>query len=48
VAVWLGIADGAGSEKAGTDKGVLSAIPSANVVAIDNRFAKVGIVELHL
>jgi hypothetical protein len=46
--VWLGIADGAESEKAGADKGMLSAIPSANVAAIDIRFAKVDIIELHL
>jgi hypothetical protein len=46
--VWLGIADGAEPEKAGADKGMLSAIPSANVAAIDFRFVKADMVELHL
>jgi hypothetical protein len=39
--VGLGIADGADPEKAGTDKGMLSTIPSATVAAIDIRFVKV-------
>jgi hypothetical protein len=46
--VWPDIAAGAESEKAGTDKGMLSAIPSANVAAIETRFVKIDIVELHL
>jgi hypothetical protein len=45
--VWLGIADGAESEKAGTVKGMLSVIPSINAAAIDIRFVKVDIVEAH-
>ena len=39
-AVWLCITvfDGTESEKAGTDKGILNAIPSTNAVVIDARF----------
>ena len=46
--VWLGIADGAEPEKAGTVKGMLSAIPSANAAASDIRFVRFDIVEVHL
>ena len=45
VAVWLGVADAAGLESAGTDKGMLRASPSASVVAIDSRFAKISIID---
>ena len=49
-AVWLCIAvsDGAESEKAGTDKGTLSAIPSTSAIAVDARFVNANIVKLHL
>jgi hypothetical protein len=46
--VRLGIADGAKPEKAGTGKGMLSAIMSANAASIDIRFVQVDIVEVDL
>jgi hypothetical protein len=46
--VWLGIVDGAEPEKAGIDRGMISAIPSATVAAVDIRFLKVDMVKSHL
>ena len=43
--VWLVITHGAEPEKAGTDNGTLSAIPSVNAAASDIRFVRVHIVE---
>jgi hypothetical protein len=46
--VRLGIVDGAAPEKAGIDGGMISAIPSPTVAAVDIRFLKVDMVKSHL
>ena len=46
--VRLGIVDGAEPEKARIDKGMVSAIPSATVAAVDIRFLKVDIFKSRL
>ena len=44
----IGGVGGADSEKAATDKGILSIIPSISAVAIDARFVNANMFELHL
>jgi hypothetical protein len=39
--------DGAGAEKAGTDKGTLSATPSVNAIAVETRFVNANTLSLH-